>query len=442
MSTSEFGYQIPADLIEQENRDRKADLEQEYEALGESLRRAETLKRLGTTLDQITEQVSRFEVAIPSWGLCQGGTRFGRFPLPGEPTDIFEKLVDAATIHRLSGATSRVALHIPWDRVEDRRGLLEYAGRLGLVFDAMNSNTFQDQPKQPLSYKFGSLCHTRPEVRAQAIEHNLSCIEFGKAIGSEALNIWIGDGGCFPGQVHFRRSLERTMESLREIYRGLPASWRLFVEYKPFEPAFYSTVIQDWGTAYIIASDLGEQASCLVDLGHHLPNTNVEQVVSRLIGLGKLGGFHFNDSKFADDDLTTGSMKPYQLFLIFCELVDAESDPRVDKKYFQPAYMVDQSHNLKDPVEELIQTVEEIRRAYAKALLVDRDLLSAFQEKNDVISAEMTLKQAYETDVRPILAMARARGGSPIDPLAVFRQSRYRQEKAREREARSIGGFA
>ncbi len=442
MSTSDFGYQIPDELIARENSLRKGDLEQDYESLAESLQRADVPARLGINLDAITEQVSRFEVALPSWGLATGGTRFGRFPLPGEPSNIFEKLVDVATIHRLCGATPRVALHIPWDRVEDPRGLLEFTRRLGMGFDAMNSNTFQDQPHQPLSYKFGSLSHTQVEVRAQAIGHNISCIEFGKAVGSEALNIWIGDGGCFPGQVHFRRSLERTIESLGEIYRSLPERWRLFIEYKPFEPAFYSTVIQDWGTSYVIASALGNQASCLVDLGHHLPNTNVEQVVARLIGLGKLGGFHFNDSKFADDDLTTGSMRPYQLFLIFCELVDAENDPQVDKKLFRPAYMVDQSHNLKDPIEELLQTVEEIWRAYAKALLVDRALLTASQEQNDVISAELTLKQAYETDVRPILRMARARKGAAIDPLAVYRQSRYRQEKTRERKGDGRGGGA
>lgn len=432
----EFGYQIPLELIAEDNRVRAEDLDRDYDALRDSLRRSGLLSALESDLDAITQQVAKFEVAVPSWGLGIGGTRFGRFPIAGEPQNIFDKLVDAATIHRLCGATPRVSLHLPWDRAGDPHELAQYARRLGLGFDAVNSNTFQDQPGQTRSYRFGSLSHTELAVRAQAIQHNLECVEYGKALGSDALSVWIGDGGSFPGQVHFRRSLGRAVESLREIYRGLPENWRLFTEHKPFEPAFYSTVIADWGTSYIVARELGERAFCLVDMGHHLPNTNIEMVVARLISLGKLGGFHFNDSKYADDDLTTASIRPYQLFLIFSELVDAEGDPDVDQAAFRPAYLIDQSHNLKDPIEELLQTADEIWRAYAKALLVDRAALAERQERNDVLLAEMTLKQAYETDVRPILRMARVRKGAAADPIGVYRRARYREEKARERKAR------
>ncbi len=433
MKKGDFGYQIPLELIAEENRAAADGLDRSYDALREDLRRSGLLDRLGTDLDPITEQVSRFDVAVPSWGVSTGATRFARFSLPGEPTNVLDRLTDVATIHRLSGATPRISLHIPWDSTAAAHEVLDHGRRLGLGFDAINSNTFQDQPGQPLSYKFGSLSHTDAAVRAQAIAHNLACCEFGRAIGSDALTVWIGDGGCFPGQVHFRRSLERTIESLREIYGGLPEGWRLFVEYKPFEPAFYSTVIQDWGTAYVISRDLGDRSACLVDLGHHLPNANVEQIVARLIALGKLGGFHFNDSKFADDDLTAGSLRPYQLFLIFCELVDADNDAAVDRRFFHPAYMIDQSHCVKDPIEELIQTAEEIRRAYAKALLVDREALAGFQDRNDVLMAEMTLKAAFETDVRPILRRARVLRKAAADPIAVYRKARYREEKARER---------
>jgi L-rhamnose isomerase/sugar isomerase len=298
----------------------------------------------------------------------------------------------------------------------------------------MNSNTFQDQGNQPLSYKFGSLCHTDAAVRAQAIEHNLHVIELGEQLGSSAITIWLADGSNYPGQSHLRRSFERTLESLKTIYAQLPVAWRLFTEHKPYEPAFYSTVVQDWGSSYMLASALGEQAACLVDLGHHLPNANIEQIVARLIGAGKLGGFHFNDSKYGDDDLTTGSIRPFQLFLVFNELVDAA---QAGLAGFEPAYMIDQSHNLKDPIEALLQSVQELQRAYAKALLIDRDALEAYQEANDVLMAEMALKDAFETDVRPLMAEARRRRGGAVDPLRAFRASGYREAVIEERTASS-----
>ncbi|MCV0428870.1 MAG: sugar isomerase, partial [Roseibium sp.] len=265
---------------------------------------------------------------------------------------------------------------------------------LGLGFDAMNSNTFQDQSGQALSYKFGSLSHTDAATRRQAIEHNLECIELGQAIGSTALTIWVGDGANFPGQSHFVRQFERYLDSARTIYAGLPEDWRLFTEHKMYEPAFYSTVVQDWGTNYLIASELGEKAYCLVDLGHHAPNVNIEMIVARLIQFGKLGGFHFNDSKYGDDDLDTASVDPYRLFLVFNELVDAEHR---NAPGFNPAHMLDQSHNVTDPIESLMVSAMEVQRAYAQALLVDRNRLEECQECNDALMATATLKQAFRT---------------------------------------------
>jgi L-rhamnose isomerase/sugar isomerase len=290
---------------------------------------------------------------------------------------------------------------------------------------------FEDRPGQKHSYKFGSFSHTKRAVRKQAIDHNIECIEVGKTLGSKALSVWLPDGSCFPGQQHFRRALDRVIDSLEEIYAALPKSWRLFTEHKPYEPAFYSTVVQDWGTSLMIAGALGPQAACLVDLGHHLPNCNIEMVVARLIAAGRLGGFHFNDSKYGDDDLSSGSIKPYQLFLVFNELIDAACDPKVKK--FNPAYMIDQSHNLKDPIEDVIQSAVEIHRAYTKALLIDRKALARYQEANDIVMAERTLKEAYETDVSPILGEVRRQRNAALDPLAVFRRSGYRAAKAKER---------
>jgi L-rhamnose isomerase/sugar isomerase len=386
----------------------------------------------GIDVAHVVEQIRAFTVAIPSWALGAGGTRFGRFPGPGEPRDIYEKIEDIAVIHRLTGAAPRVSLHIPWDEPDDAQALVERAGALGLGFDAVNSNTFQDQPGQALSYKFGSLGHTDAAVREQAVAHNLHVIDVGGTLGSKAITIWLADGSNYPGQVHFRRSFERVLASLQAIYEALPHDWRLFTEHKPYEPAFYSTVVQDWGSSLMLAQALGVQASCLVDLGHHLPTTNVEMVVARLISAGKLGGFHFNDAKYGDDDLTTGSIRPYQLFLIFNELVDAS---RELGETFRPAYMIDQSHNLKDPIEALLQSVVALQNAYAHALVVDRARLAECQETNDVIMAECTLTEAYATDVRPLTAEARLQSGGALDPVRMFRDSGYRDHVAGARIA-------
>ncbi len=419
-------YRIDEALIARENRRLEAWLDEDFAHL------SRLLARQGLDAGKLVDRAAAFRVAVPSWGVGTGGTRFARFPGPGEPRDVHEKLDDCATIQQLVRATPGVSLHIPWDRTDSPTALLAYARERGLYFDAMNSNTFQDQDGQRLSYKFGSLAHPDREVRQQAIAHNLECIEIGRALGSRALSVWIGDGGNLPGQMHTRRALERYLDSMCEVYAALPDGWRLFLEHKLYEPAFYSTVVNDWGTSYYCARELGDKAACLVDLGHHAPNVNVEMIVARLIQVGKLAGFHFNDSKYGDDDLDAGSIKPFQLFLVFNELVDAELS---GEPGFDPAYMLDQSHNVTDPIESLMMSVIEVVRAYVQAHLVDREALTAAQDRCDAIEALAILKRAFTTDVSPILAIARARAGGAIDPIATYRASRYREQKARERPA-------
>ncbi|HVJ43310.1 MAG TPA: L-rhamnose catabolism isomerase [Dongiaceae bacterium] len=419
---------IAKSVIEAENQKRSKDLATDYAALGERL------ARRGVKIDTITEKVANFTVAVPSWGVGTGGTRFARFPGIGEPRHIFDKLDDCAVIHQLGRATPRVSLHIPWDKPKDPAELKDFAAERGLGFDAMNSNTFQDQQGQQLSYKFGSLSHTDGATRHQAVEHNLACIEIGKAIGSKALTVWVGDGSNFPGQSNFTRAFERYLDSMRTIYAAVPQDWRLFVEHKMYEPAFYSTVIQDWGSNYLAVTSLGERAFCLVDLGHHAPNANIEMIVARLIQFGRLGGFHFNDSKYGDDDLDTGSIDPFRLFLVFNELVDAELRKAPN---FTPAHMLDQSHNVTDPIESLIRSASEIRRAYAQALLVDRAALEGYQQENDALAAAETLKAGFRLDVEPILAEARYRQGGAIDPIATYRASGYRRQAGEQRPAQA-----
>ena len=418
---------IESERIQQSNDEKLASHHREAEFLGTQLAERKL------DFEQVVEQVRSFEVAIPSWALDTGGTRFGRFPGPGEPRDVYEKLEDVSVVNCLTAAAPRVSLQIPWDEPDDTQAVVDRAAKLGLGFDAVNSNTFQDQAGQALSYKFGSLSHTDSAVREQAIAHNLHVLEIGRKLGSDAITIWLADGSNYPGQTHLRHSFGRVVESLQAIYAHLPESWQLFTEHKPYEPAFYSTVVQDWGSSLLLAQALGERASCLVDLGHHLPNTNVELVVTRLISAGKLGGFHFNDSKYGDDDLTTGSIRPYQLFLIFNELVDAKLELG---ERFKPAYMIDQSHTVKDPIEALLQSVVALQNAYARALLVDRERLSEFQQSNDVMMAERALIEAYETDVRSLTAEARLRGGGALDPVRTFRDAGYREAVARARTAR------
>jgi len=421
-------FEIGDGLIAEQNRKAKAWLDEDYEHLGRVLRRR------GVEIEDLVKRAQAFRVAVPSWGLGTGGTRFARFPGPGEPRDIFEKLEDCGTVFKLVRSTPAVSLHIPWDKPESPAELRRFAEQRGLHFDAMNSNTFQDQPEQRHSYKFGSLTHPERAVREQAVAHNVECIEIGRTLGSKAHTVWIGDGGNFPGQMDTRRTLDRYLESMRAIYAALPDDWRVFMEHKLYEPAFYSTVINDWGVSYHCARELGPKAFCLVDLGHHAPNVNIEMIVARLIQFGKLAGFHFNDSKYGDDDLDAGSIKPFQLFLIFNELVDAELE---GVKGFRPAYMLDQSHNVTDPAESLMASAVELLRAYVQAHLVDRAALRESQEKCDALMALGALKQAFTTDVAPILATARARSGGAIDPIGTFRASGYRKRKAEERPARA-----
>ncbi len=403
-------------------------LQGDYDAL------ASQLRRRGVDIERITSAVMDFHVAIPSWGVGTGGTRFARFPGPGEPRHVFDKLEDCAVIHALTGATPTVSLHIPWDRAEPKE-LKDRARELGLGFDAMNSNTFQDQKAQPHSYKYGSLTHTEAAVRDQAVAHNLECIQLGVVLGSKALTVWIADGANFPGQQHLARAFERYLESTARIYAALPPDWTMLLEHKMYEPAFYATVIQDWGSSLLAAQTLGAQARCLVDLGHHAPHVNIEMIVARLIHAGKLGGFHFNDSKYGDDDLDAGSIEPFRLFLVFNELVDAEWR---GVARFSPAHMLDQSHNITDPIESLMSSATELQRSYAQALLVDREQLSGLQQGNDVMQAQQALKRAFTTDVQPILAEARRRKGAAIEPIALYRRSGYRAACARRRPP--VGG--
>jgi len=419
-------FEIEDAFIAELNTKARAEVTGDYDHL------AKKLHRKNIDIEHLTAKAQGLRVAVPSWGVGTGGTRFARFPMAGEPRDVYEKLEDCATVFKLVRSTPGVSLHIPWDRPQDVAELRRFARERGLHFDAMNSNTFQDQAEQPLSYKFGSLTHPDAAVRRQAVEHNIECIEIGKVLGSKALTVWIGDGGNFPGQIHTRRALDRYLESMHVIYKALPENWRVFLEHKLYEPAFYSTVINDWGTSYYCARELGPKALCLVDLGHHAPNVNIEMIVARLIQFGKLAGFHFNDSKYGDDDLDAGSIKPFQLFLIFNELVDAELS---SVPYFDPAYMLDQSHNVTDPIESLMMSAVELMRAYVQAHLVDRQALTEAQEKCDPLKALAVLKEAFTTDVAPILAIARDRSGGAIDPLTVYRASTYRRRKAAERPA-------
>jgi L-rhamnose isomerase/sugar isomerase len=423
---------IPPEVVAKDN-DRLMDAHlADYAALGARLARE------NIDIEDIVAKVMALEVGLPSWGMVSGGTRFARFPLPGEPADVYEKIEDCSVVHQLTGLTPRVSLHFPWDKTDDYLALRQFGEAHGIGFDAINSNTFQDQAGQKRSYKFGSLSHSQAQTRQQAIEHNLQCIDIGHQLGSRAITVWIGDGSNFPGQSEFTDTLERYLDSLRAIYRHLPHDWRLFIEHKMYEPAFYSTVVQDWGTSILCAQTLGEKAQCLVDLGHHAPNVNIEMIVARLAQFGKLGGFHFNDSKYGDDDLDSGSVNPFQLFLVFNELVSAEIR---GKGRFNPSYMMDQSHNVTDPIESLLNSARAIAGAYAKALIVDRAALKGYQADNDVIMAHNCLRLAFETDVRAALAMARVRSGGAIDPIACYRASSYRALKAEVRHYNpNLGG--
>lgn len=395
-------------------------------------RRFEFVKEEIKDLPAVLQKLKVFQVAIPSWALGTGGTRFGRFSAGGEPRNLEEKIEDVGLLHALNKSGGAISLHIPWDIPEDTTAIKALAHQHGLQFDAMNSNTFQDQPLQEHSYKFGSMQHVNKNVRQQAITHNKEVIKYGVELGSKSLTIWLSDGSCFPGQLNFRKAFQNTLESLKEVYAALPTDWKMFVEYKAYEPNFYSTTVGDWGQSYLYASKLGPKAFTLVDLGHHLPNANIEQIVSLLLMEGKLGGFHFNDSKYGDDDLTVGSIKPYQLFLIFNELVEG-MDARKMNHATDLGWMIDASHNVKDPLEDLLQSVEAIMISYAQALLVDRAALNAAQEQNDTVKCQEILQDAFRTDVRSLVAEARLQSGGALDPLQLFRSLKVREQLMKER---------
>ncbi|SVB65318.1 uncharacterized protein METZ01_LOCUS218172 [marine metagenome] len=396
---------------------------------------ANQLTNKGYNVESIVSRLAEFQVAIPSWALGAGGTRFGRFSFFGEPSNLEQKIEDVGLIHSLTQTAGAVSLHIPWDVPEDYSAIKELGASLDIAFDAVNSNTFQDQKDAKESYKYGSLSNTSEAVREQAIAHNLDVINIGNKLGSKALTVWLADGSSFPGQNNFQTAFQNTQDSLKDIYKGLPDDWKMLIEYKPYEPNFYSTVIQDWGASLMLANECGEKAFTLVDLGHHLPNSNIEQIVSILMLKGKLGGFHFNDSKYGDDDLTAGSIKPYTLFLIFNELVyGMENNPQNPDL----AWMIDASHNIKDPLEDLMQSLEAIQESYAKALLVDQDALKAAQQDNDVAKCQEILQDAYRTDVRPLLEKARLNAGGAISPIKAYRELDLRNQLIRERGKHTI----
>ncbi|WP_142785485.1 sugar isomerase [Changchengzhania lutea] len=396
---------------------------------------ANRLTKNSHDVSNIVSKLSEFQVAIPSWALGAGGTRFGRFSFYGEPSNLEQKMEDVGILHALTQTAGAVSLHIPWDIPNDYNAIKEQANGLNITFDSVNSNTFQDQKKAKESYKYGSLSNTSQAVREQAIAHNLDVINIGNKLGSKSLTVWLADGSCFPGQNNFQAALQNTEDSLKSIYKGLPTDWKMLIEYKPYEPNFYSTVIQDWGTSFMLANACGDKAFSLVDLGHHLPNSNIEQIVSILMLKGKLGGFHFNDSKYGDDDLTVGSIKPYALFLIFNELVyGMENNPQNPDL----AWMIDASHNVKDPLEDLLQSLEAIQEAYAKALLIDQQELKAAQLNNDVVKCQEILQGAYRTDVRPLLEKARLNSGGALRPIDSYRTLGIRKALIKERGENTV----
>ncbi len=397
----------------------------------------ERLARIGTDTEAVIDEVARFSVAAPSWAVGTGGTRFGRFPIGGEPRTTEEKIDDIAALNALTGANRTVSLHVPWDDPRDPAALRAHADAAGIGFDAMNSNTFQDNPSTTgdgaVSYKFGSFAHTDPDVRKRALEHNQAVVELGRQLGATALTVWLADGTNHPGQANFRRQFERVAEALRGLHDSLPDDWEMYTEHKPYEPAFYSSVNADWGSSLLLAQHAGPRTKCLVDLGHHLPNANIEQVVSRLAMVGRLGGFHFNDSKYGDDDLTVGSIHPYQFFLVVLELLDAGGGAMPPVRY-----MIDASHNLKDPLEDLMQATDQVQVTIAQALLVDRDELAQAQDANDPALAAEVIQAAYRSDVRPIVAEARRRNHAALAPLATYRRIGYRAAAVEARGESSV----
>ncbi len=416
--------QLKKQQIADYNKSKIANLNNQTDFLGN------LLDKKGCNTNAIIQKIVDFQVAIPSWALGAGGTRFGRFSYGGEPSSLEQKIEDIGLIHKLTQSAGAISLHIPWDIPKDYKAIKELANSHNILFDAVNSNTFQDQANAKETYKYGSLSNISKAVRDQAIAHNNQVIQIGEKLGSKSITVWLADGSNFPGQQNFQTALQNTQQSLQEIYKTLPNDWRMFIEYKPYEPNFYSTVIRDWGTSLMLAEGCGDKAYTLVDLGHHLPNTNIEQIVATLMMKGKLGGFHFNDSKYGDDDLTVGSIKPYALFLIFNELVYGMSN---NKNNPDLAWMIDASHNIKDPLEDLLQSIDAILIAYAQALLINQNELRQAQKENDVTKCQEILQDAYRTDVRPLIKQARLQSGGVINPIEAYRNFNVRNQLIKER---------
>lgn len=395
---------------------------------------AETLAARGIDVQAVKDALKAQQIETPSWGYGNSGTRFKVFAAPGAARDVYEKIADAAFVHRLTGIAPSVALHIPWDRVDDWPALIQFAASQGVRIGAINPNLFQED-----AYKLGSLCHPDAGVRRHAVEHILECVEIMRATGSGILSLWLADGTNYAGQDSLRGRKRRLEETLSEVYHALPPGSRLLIEYKFFEPAFYATDLADWGSAATLARKLGPQAQVLVDTGHHAPGTNVEQIVALLLDERLLGGFHFNSRNYADDDLIVGTADPFELFLIYNELVAAlqDSDPGVAAGARQVAYMIDQSHNIEPKLEAMVQSVVNCQVAFAKALIVDRRSLAERQAAGDVLGAHRVLVDAFETDVRPLLANVRAEMGVPSDPIEACRTSPYVARAAAVRGAGS-----
>jgi L-rhamnose isomerase/sugar isomerase len=372
-------------------------------------------------LAAVERRLSELVIETPSWGYGDSGTRFGVFPQPGRPRDIRERVEDAAEVHRLTGTAGAVAMHFPWDAVEDYGELRAHVEACGLRVGAVNPNLFQDA-----DYKLGSVTHPDAAVRDKAVAHLLECLEIARALGSDAQSLWLADGTNYPGQDDMRGRRARLLDSLGRVYAEMPEEQTLLVEYKFFEPAFYATDLADWGSALLVCQALGERAQVLVDLGHHAQGTNVEQIVGLLADAGRLGGFHFNNRKYADDDLIVGSVNPFELFLIFVELAATDGP--------LPRLTIDQSHNIEAKVEAMVLSVLNLQDAYAKALLVDRAALRAAQAAGDVLAGHRLLLDAYQTDVRPLCARMRAGLGASEDPVAALRASGYAERVARERD--------
>lgn len=390
---------------------------------------ADQLTARGIDVEWVKARLKTQHIETPSWGYGNSGTRFKTFAYPGAARDVHEKVADAAMVNQLTGVCPTVALHIPWDKVKDWEELRHEAAELGVGLGAINTNTFQAD-----IYKFGSICHPDPAVRRTAVRHHLECVEIAGILGSNALSLWYADGTNYAGQDSLTGRRHRMIESLSEVYAAMPRSMRMLIEYKFYEPAFYHTDLSDWGVAYSVATQLGPQATVLVDTGHHAPGTNIEHIVATLLDLGKLGGFHFNARKYGDDDLIVGTNNPFELFLIYHELVNAGDAAR------DVAYMIDQSHSIEPKIEAMVQSVVNIQSAYAKALIVNRAALAEKQAACDVLGAYRCLTDAFETDVRPLLEQARIEMGIAPDPIQALHASGYEQKIASQRGAAADGG--